>query len=177
MQKSVFKFGGLALLLTLLLGACSSEDGSVDAAVDEVGDIVEGEAAVNADATNVGDDLVKPVVEIPEGPAPTELEITDLTVGDGQTVEAGNFLTMEYVGVLHADGSEFDASWGRAPFSFQIGAGMVIQGWDEGIIGMQVGGRRQLSIPAEQAYGNSSPTPAIPPGSALVFVVDLLEVN
>ena len=100
----------------------------------------------------------------------------DLLVGEGAEVAAGDFLTMQYVGVLHADGSQFDASWDNGqPFSFQIGGGQVIQGWDEGIIGMRVGGRRVLTIPAEQGYGDFSPTPAIPAGSTLVFVVDLID--
>ena len=94
------------------------------------------------------------MVEVPDGAAPTELEITDLIEGDGAVAETGDFLSMHYVGVLHADGEQFDASWDRgSTFDFRLGQGQVIQGWDAGIVGMAEGGRRLLSIPADQAYG------------------------
>jgi len=118
----------------------------------------------------------KPVVEIPEGDAPTELETIDLIDGDGEAAEAGDFLVMHYVGVLHDGGEQFDASWDRgSTFSFTLGQGNVIQGWDDGIEGMMVGGRRLLNIPPDQAYGERD-TGTIPANSALVFVVDLVSV-
>lgn len=130
-------------------------------------------------ATEVGAEINggKPIVQAPEGPIPTALEVEDVVVGEGQEVAEGDFLVMHYVGVRHSDGGQFDASWDRGEtFSFIIGGGQVIQGWDEGIVGMREGGRRVLSIPPEQAYGTQSPSPDIPAGSALVFVVDLLDV-
>jgi peptidylprolyl isomerase len=86
----------------------------------------------------------------------------------------GATATVQYVGILFEGGKQFDASWDRGqPFSFQLGAGAVIPGWDRGVVGMKVGGRRELIIPADQAYGAQSPSPDIPPNSALVFVIDL----
>ncbi len=124
------------------------------------------------DAINGG----KPVVEVPEGDAPVELEIIDLIDGTGKVAASGDFLSMHYVGVFHADGEQFDASWDRgATFDFRLGQQQVIQGWDDGIVGMAEGGRRLLSIPSEQAYG-SSERGGIPADSALVFVVDLVSV-
>ena len=118
----------------------------------------------------------KPEVEIPEGDAPLQLDVVDLIEGDGEVAESGSLLSMHYVGVLHDNGEQFDASWDRgATFDFQLGSGQVIQGWDEGIEGMRVGGRRVLTIPPEQAYGNNA-TGSIPANSTLVFVVDLVDV-
>lgn len=117
----------------------------------------------------------KPEVEINGGDSPTELVTEDLVAGTGEVAAAGDFLVMHYVGVLFDDGSQFDASWDRdQTFGFILGTGSVIQGWDDGIEGMATGGRRQLTIPAQFAYGDNSPTPAIPPASTLVFVVDLI---
>lgn len=118
----------------------------------------------------------KPAVEVPAGDTPLELEIVDLIDGTGKVAASGDFLSMHYVGVFHADGEQFDASWDRgATFDFRLGQGQVIQGWDDGIVGMAEGGRRLLSIPSEQAYG-SSERGGIPADSALVFVVDLVSV-
>ena len=117
----------------------------------------------------------KPTSISPNGDAPTALGITDLVVGDGEAAQPGDLLVMHYVGVL-ADGTEFDASWNRGDtFSFPLGQGRVIQGWDEGIVDMQEGGRRVLAIPSEQAYGSQSPSPDIPADSPLYFVVDLVS--
>lgn len=120
----------------------------------------------------------KPEVEIPEGSPPQELVIEDLEEGDGEEATAGDALTVDFVGVLFADGEEFDDSFSEPePFGFVLGQGSVIPGWDEGLEGMRVGGRRQLIIPSELAYGPQGRPPDIPPDSALVFVVDLLAVN
>ncbi len=129
--------------------------------------------AADGDAINGG----KPEVVIPDGPTPTELELEDVIVGDGKEAQSGDYLVMHYVGVRHADGGQFDASWDRGEtFNFVLGAGLVIQGWDQGIVGMKEGGRRVLSIPAELAYGNQERGADIPANSALVFVVDLVGV-
>lgn len=120
----------------------------------------------------------KPTVEVPTGEAPTELVSTDLTVGTGAEAKAGDKVAVEYVGVLYDGGKQFDASWDRGaePFEFTLGAGEVITGWDQGVEGMKVGGRRQLVIPADLAYGEAGAGADIPPNATLVFVVDLLQV-
>ena len=119
---------------------------------------------------------IKPVIEIPGGDAPTELLSEDIVTGNGEIADSGDLLVMHYVGVLHEDGSEFDSSWDRDDtFTFVLGQGRVIQGWDEGIVGMTEGSRRQLTIPAAQAYGDTGAGAAIPPGASLIFVVDLVN--
>ena len=120
----------------------------------------------------------KPTVEIPDGPAPTELVVEDLSVGDGPEAVSGTTCTMQYVGVAWSTGQQFDASWDRGqPFSFGLGQGMVISGWDQGVAGMKVGGRRRLTIPPELGYGSRGAGGAIKGGETLVFVVDLLGVR
>ncbi|MEU9074692.1 FKBP-type peptidyl-prolyl cis-trans isomerase [Kitasatospora sp. NPDC004745] len=119
----------------------------------------------------------KPEIDFPVGDAPTELTIRDIVVGDGEEAKPGQVVKVHYVGVTFATGEEFDASWNRgSAFQFPLGGGRVIKGWDQGVVGMKVGGRRELVIPPHLAYGNQSPTPAIPAGSTLIFVVDLLGV-
>ena len=120
----------------------------------------------------------KPEVEVPDEPAPKLLQIDDLVEGTGDAAKAGDTVTVDYVGVLYENGKQFDASWDRGqPFQFQLGAGNVIQGWDQGLIGMKVGGRRMLTIPANLAYGPEGAPPDIPPNAPLVFVVDLKAIN
>ena len=120
----------------------------------------------------------KPEIDFPEGPAPTELQVTDLVVGDGPEATAGQTVSVHYVGVAHSTGEEFDASYGRgAPLDFRLGAGMVIKGWDDGVAGMRVGGRRQLVIPAHLAYGDRGAGGVIGPGETLIFVCDLVAVR
>ena len=120
----------------------------------------------------------KPTVEIPDGPPPTELTIEDITVGDGPEATPGKTCSMHYVGHSWSTGRQFDASWDRGDaFSFRLGAGMVISGWDHGVAGMKVGGRRKLTIPPDMGYGQRGAGGVIAPGETLVFVVDLLEVR
>ena len=122
--------------------------------------------------------LERPTVTPDPGPPPAELTITDLTVGTGEEAKPGHEVEVHYVGVSHSTGAEFDASWNRgSTLSFPLGGRMVIEGWDQGVVGMKVGGRRRLVIPPHQAYGDMSPTPAIKPGETLVFVVDLVSVK
>lgn len=117
----------------------------------------------------------EPKVTVPSGPAPTKLVTKDLIVGTGAEAKAGQTVSVNYVGVLYKGGKEFDASWKRSePFSFALGKGQVIPGWDQGVAGMKVGGRRELIIPSELAYGAKGSPPTIPPNAPLVFVVDLL---
>ena len=117
----------------------------------------------------------KPVVTPPSGPPPTKLETKELITGTGAEAKSGDKVTVNYVGVLYDTGKEFDSSWKRnETFPFVLGKGQVIPGWDQGIVGMKVGGRRELIIPAPLAYGAKGSPPTIPPNAALVFVVDLL---
>jgi peptidylprolyl isomerase len=119
----------------------------------------------------------KPVVTVPTSAAPKTLVTKDLVVGTGQTVNAGQTVTVNYVGVLYKGGTEFDSSWKRnQPFTTALSAGSVIPGWVKGIAGMKVGGRRELIIPASLGYGKTGSPPTIPPNATLVFVVDLLSV-
>jgi peptidylprolyl isomerase len=101
---------------------------------------------------------------------------TDITVGDGPAAADGDTVFVNYVGVLSADGTRFDGNYGSDPFVVTLGLGMVIKGWDEGLVGMQAGGRRQLDIPADLAYGSQGAGDAIPPDSAISFVVDMIAV-
>ncbi|HZE06427.1 MAG TPA: FKBP-type peptidyl-prolyl cis-trans isomerase [Solirubrobacteraceae bacterium] len=120
----------------------------------------------------------KPTVTVPKGPAPTKLVTKDLVQGTGKTVKAGQTVTVNYVGVLYKNGKEFDSSWKTGqPATFPLSSGSVIQGWVQGIPGMKVGGRRELIIPANLAYGKAGRPPTIPPNSPLVFVVDLLSIS
>jgi peptidylprolyl isomerase len=119
----------------------------------------------------------KPKVEVPSGSPPKTLVSEDLIEGSGAVAEPGNEVTVNYVGVDFKTGEQFDASWDRGePITFTLGAGEVIPGWDEGIAGMKVGGRRELVIPPQLAYGSQGYGP-IAPNSTLVFVVDLLKTN
>ncbi|OMH26289.1 peptidylprolyl isomerase [Tersicoccus phoenicis] len=123
-------------------------------------------------------DRQRPEIEFPDHAAPADLVVQDLIVGDGPEATAGSTVSAHYVGVAFSTGEEFDASWNRgAPLDFRLGVGQVIAGWDEGIAGMKVGGRRRLEIPAVKAYGDSGAGAAIAPGEALIFVVDLVGVR
>jgi peptidylprolyl isomerase len=122
--------------------------------------------------------LEKPEVDFPGGAAPSELVIADLVEGDGDEAVAGRTAVVHYVGVAFSTGEEFDASWNRGePFAFPLGAGQVIAGWDRGVAGMKVGGRRQLVIPPDLGYGDRGAGRAIAPGESLVFVVDLIGLR
>jgi len=124
------------------------------------------------------DTSTKPTIEAPSGPPPTELVSTDIVEGDGATAEAGDEVKVEYVGVDYSTGKQFDASWDNGqPFSFQLGGSQVIPGWDQGVAGMKVGGRRELIIPPDLAYGAQGSPPAIGPDATLIFVIDLLDVK
>jgi peptidylprolyl isomerase len=118
----------------------------------------------------------EPHVTPPSGPAPTKLVTKELITGTGTEAKSGDAVTVNYVGVLYKTGKVFDASWKRnETFPFTLGKGQVIPGWEQGVIGMKVGGRRELIIPASLAYGAKGSPPTIPPNEALVFVVDLLS--
>jgi peptidylprolyl isomerase len=120
----------------------------------------------------------KPSVTVPEGSPPSDLVVDDLVVGDGDEATAGQRVNVHYVGVAWSDGKQFDASWDRnEPFSFRLGAGEVISGWDQGVAGMKVGGRRHLTIPPDLGYGSRGAGGVIKGGETLIFVVDLLGLR
>ncbi|MFC3299182.1 FKBP-type peptidyl-prolyl cis-trans isomerase [Arthrobacter agilis] len=123
-------------------------------------------------------DRQKPEIDFPGHDAPTDLVIEDLIEGKGEEAKAGQTVSTHYVGVAFSTGEEFDASWNRGtPLDFKVGVGQVIQGWDQGLLGMKVGGRRRLEIPSNLAYGAAGAGSAIGPNEALIFVVDLLGVR
>jgi peptidylprolyl isomerase len=118
----------------------------------------------------------RPEIDFAGGEPPADLEITDIWEGDGAVAKPGDMVEVHYVGVAFSTGEEFDASWNRgAPLAFQLGAGRVIAGWDQGVAGMKVGGRRQLIIPPDLAYGERGAGDAIAPGETLIFVCDLVS--
>jgi peptidylprolyl isomerase len=120
----------------------------------------------------------KPVVEIPDGPPSYQLELEDLVVGDGPEATAGQIAEVHYVGVSWSTGQQFDASWDRgSTFKFGLGKGQVIQGWDQGVAGMRVGGRRRITIPPMLGYGKRGAGGVIGPDETLVFVVDLISLG
>ncbi|MFG2336813.1 FKBP-type peptidyl-prolyl cis-trans isomerase [Streptomyces yangpuensis] len=126
----------------------------------------------------MSDKLEKPEIDFPEGPAPTDLVKEDIWLGDGAEAKAGDMVAVHYVGVAFSTGEEFDASWNRgSALQFKLGVGQVISGWDQGVQGMKVGGRRKLVIPAHLAYGDRGAGGAIAPGETLIFVCDLVKVG
>ena len=125
-----------------------------------------------------GDINKKPVIPKQTGDAPTDLLAEDLIVGKGTAAKEGDQVAVQYLGVLRDTGKEFDSSWKRnQPFNLQLGAGQVIKGWDQGVAGMKVGGRRQITIPPNLGYGKAGAGGVIKGGETLVFVVDLLGVS
>jgi peptidylprolyl isomerase len=162
----------LALAAALLGAGCGGDDDSDSAGAEEPSD-----TAAEARAT-LEDTSVKPVIDKPSGSPPRRLVKENIVKGNGRTAKAGDRITVQYVGVAFSTGEEFDASWNTGrPFSFRLGAGQVIPGWDRGIVGMKVGGRRKLTIPPELAYGAEGAPPDIAPNETLVFVVDLVKIN
>jgi peptidylprolyl isomerase len=152
---------------------CGDDDSSSDSTAS-----TDSAAAEAPESSGDASSRSKPKVTVPSGAAPKELEETDLIEGTGAEAKSGDKVTVQYVGVGYDSGEEFDASWDRGePFSFTLGAGEVIPGWDQGVEGMKVGGQRELVIPAELAYGEAGAPPAIGPNETLVFVIDLLEVG
>ena len=124
------------------------------------------------------DNFEKPVVEVTSNAPPNELLIEDVLVGDGLECSAGQLISVDYVGVSWSNSAEFDSSWSRNEvFTFQLGVGQVIEGWDEGCVGMKVGGRRKLVIPPDKAYGSQGAGGIIGPDETLIFVVDLRSIG
>ena len=169
-----------ALALTLLaLGAAGCGEDEKDDESSAPSSSTPAEEAPKPTTDENGQPLdMKPTIEKPTGEPPTALEVQDLAEGTGAEARTGSQLTVQYVGVAFDSGKQFDASWDRGePFPFQLGAGMVIPGWDQGLVGMKVGGRRVLTIPPELAYGEQGQGADIGPNETLVFVIDLLAVG
>lgn len=159
----------------LLLAACGG-DGTP--ATTEAAATTGAQPATTAGPVTAPGGATKPEVTIPETPPPDTLLVEDITEGTGKEAVAGLKVTVHYVGVGYSTKQEFDASWNRGrPFTFELGTGRVIKGWDQGVAGMKVGGRRRLTIPGDLAYGTTGRPPSILPNETLVFVVDLLEVS
>lgn len=159
----------IAVCVGLLIVGCG---GSSDSSSESTA------ASSESNAAETGGEKTKPKVTVPKGAPPKKLESKEIEAGSGAEAKSGDEVTVQYVGVDYKNGKEFDSSWSRnEPFSFTLGAGEVIPGWDQGVEGMKVGGRRELIIPPELAYGEAGAPPAIGPNETLVFVIDLLEVN
>lgn len=157
------------------LAACGGDDDSSSVSSETVAAVAKPAAELRKPARK------EPKVVVPTGPPPKELIVRDLRVGDGQVAEQGDQLTAEYIGFNYEDGYQFDRHahrWGEGePAEFELGAEDVIPGWDQGIEGMKVGGRRELVIPPNLAYGNDDPPPEIGPNETVVFVVELLGLE
>jgi len=165
---------------SLGLAACSSSSSSSTTsttapATTPTTAVVIGTIAAPSPAGTIG---TQPTIIVPTGAPPTQLESKDLIVGTGPAVKAGDKASVQYVGVAYSSKQIFDSSWSRnQPFAFSLGAGAVIPGWDKGVVGMQVGGRRELIIPANLAYGAQSPGSGIAANDTLIFIVDLVKIN
>ncbi len=161
-------------------GAAESTTTTAESATTETTTTKAAGGTPTADAKSTGisaDTSKKPEIPKPKGKEPTKLVATDIVTGKGATAKSGDSVQVQYVGVLFSDGEQFDASWDNgSPFDFTLGQGEVIKGWDEGVAGMKVGGRRMLTIPPDLAYGEGGQG-SIGPNATLVFVVDLLNVT
>lgn len=163
------------LCSVLVLAGCGGDDEQEAAATPEPAAT---ETAAPA-AAPVSTNLEEEPMPVPAGEAPVDLVVEDIVKGEGKAAKAGDLLSVQYTGISFSTGEKFDASWDRGaqPFQFPLGAGQVIPGWDEGIVGMKEGGRRQLTIPPDLAYGATGSPPAIGPDETLIFVVDLVEIG
>jgi peptidylprolyl isomerase len=174
---------GLALV-SLAFAGCGGDDFDQTVTVPEgAGAGSTPTATATAEATpegskNLEETDKKPLIPKPKGEPPSKLVIKDIVKGKGKTAKKGDEVSVQYAGIAYSTGEEFDASWNRGePFTFTLGQGSVIKGWDRGVPGMKEGGRRQLTIPADLAYGAAGQPPSIGPDETLVFVVDLEKVS
>jgi peptidylprolyl isomerase len=167
----------IALVLATLLVACGGDDDGQQASSTTKAKATE-QPSPAQEREALEDTSTRPHIPKPTGSPPRRLAKEDLVKGKGAPAKNGDVLTVQYVGVTFSTGEEFDASWDRGqPFTFPLGAGGVIKGWDQGLVGMRKGGRRELTIPPELAYGRSGSPPLIGPNETLVFVVDLIAIK
>jgi peptidylprolyl isomerase len=169
----------IAASLALFVAGCGGDSDSSSGESTASGESASAESNTeSAAAEKAAAEKTKPKVTVPKGAPPKELETKDLEEGTGAEAKAGDEVTVQYVGVNYKNGKEFDSSWSRSePFPFVLGSASVIPGWEQGVTGMKVGGRRELIIPPELAYGEAGSPPAIGPNETLVFVIDLLAVK
>jgi peptidylprolyl isomerase len=167
----------LGLATAALVAAGCSEETTEEAAKKDGSQAADLREETGVPPPTPGEPRKKPRVTIPDRPPPKKLQIKDLIKGRGAAVKAGSNLSVNYVGVSYSNGREFDTSFGKQPLEFPLGSGQVIPGWDEGLSGMKVGGRRQLTIPPSKAYGAQGQPPVIGPDETLVFIVDLLSAK
>ncbi|HEX3608414.1 MAG TPA: FKBP-type peptidyl-prolyl cis-trans isomerase [Solirubrobacterales bacterium] len=174
-MKSIGLIFALCVALALAVAGCGGSSSSTGS--------TESESTATAESTATTESTTatkktKPKVTVPNGAPPKKLEIKEIEEGSGAEAKSGDEVTVQYVGVGYDTKEEFDSSWSRnEPFTFGLGAGQVIAGWDQGVEGMKVGGRRELIIPPELAYGAAPPSPAIGKNETLIFVIDLLAVK
>jgi peptidylprolyl isomerase len=165
----------------LALAGCSSSStsSSTTAGTSETSSTTaaSGSTASVQDPSPAGTFGTEPTVTVPPGAPPTQLESSDLIVGTGPAAKPGDTVTVQYVLATYSSRKVIQASWTSQPFTFVLGQGQVIKGWDQGVVGMKVGGRRELIIPPALGYGSDSPGAGIAPNDTLVFVVDLLKIG
>jgi peptidylprolyl isomerase len=161
----------LTLSSTLFIAACGGDDSTL---LNKT--TTDAPSSTDASATSDPADLIdEPTVSLPTE-MPTELVITDITEGEGEAAVEGSTVYVYYVGVLSKDGDRFDGNFGGDPYAVTLGTGAVIDGWDQGLIGVKAGGRRQLDIPADLAYGSAGSGDVIPPDSAISFIIDVVAI-
>jgi peptidylprolyl isomerase len=168
------------LFLALFVAACGDDEQEAAAPPAETEEPTPEAPAGPVDVGAISTDLKqKPEVAKPGGDPPAELQSNDIVKGKGKAAEPGDNVSVQYAGYSWSTGEQFDSSWDRGsePFTFPLGGGQVIPGWDQGVAGMKVGGRRLLVIPPDLAYGAQSPSPDIAPNETLIFVVDLEKVG
>ncbi len=168
----------LVVLAATVIGCGDSAERPTSTTAEPTPTVTGEQTAPRGPRAETTDDVdTKPVITVPEQPA-QQLIATDIVEGEGPEAKAGDSVSVDYVGVSQSTGGEFDASWTAGePFSFQLGAGMVIPGWDQGVEGMKVGGRRLLTIPSELAYGPAGSPPDIPPDDTLIFAIDMRDIQ
>ena len=161
----------LTLSSTLFIAACGGDDSTL---LNKT--TTDAPSSTDASATSDPADLIdEPTVSLPTE-MPTDLVITDITEGEGEAAVEGSTVYVYYVGVLSKDGDRFDGNFGGDPYAVTLGTGAVIDGWDQGLIGVKAGGRRQLDIPADLAYGSAGSGDAFPPDSAISFIIDVVAI-
>lgn len=174
-RLSMILFACIALLGA---GCGGSDDSSTDSSEATATESTAADESPSSSESSSGAEKTKPKVTVPKGISPNKFAVRDLEKGTGATAKPGDTVTVQYVGVGYDSEEEFDSSWSRnEPFPFPLGAGEVIKGWDQGVAGMKVGGRRELLIPGNLAYGPEGRPPSIAPNETLIFVIDLLKVE
>jgi peptidylprolyl isomerase len=179
-SKGKLLIGLVCAVMALAAAGCGGDDDSstettADTTTEET---TESSAPANGGESGGASSNKKPKVTVPSGPPPKQLETRDLIEGSGAEAKKGDEVSVDYVGVGYESGEEFDASWTFGePFTFALGTGSVIKGWDQGVAGMKVGGRRELVIPPNLGYGPPGSPPAIGPNETLIFVVDLRSIS